>query len=247
MELFVIWIGTIITSFIMEIKNELRIFKDIADSGYKIDIKRLSEFSRQANPDASKVSLISLLMPVLNIWDVLKRTLMYNNARCTIIDQLNVIDLLIKMTKEEEEEYSKNPTGFNALRIIAKPQLNNKLQSVSYIDDNEKSTIWFEIKHGVYIIVKTEGPVSYLSIIEQYGILKEKVSPLDKEINNNSFSQGFDTNNNLESNSNANILSRQEKINQLENLKHSTLENNITEKETLETNNYHSPKIKQKK
>lgn len=247
MELLVIWTGTVIVSFIMEFKNELRMFKDIADNGYKIDIKRLSEFAKQANPNVSKVSLMSLLTPGLNIWDVLRRTIIYNNARCTIIDQLNVIDLLIKMTKEEEEEYSKNPTGLNAFLIMAKPQVNNKLQSVTYNDDNEKSTIWYEIKHGEYIIVKTEGPVSDLSIIEQYGMLKEKVSPIDEEINNSSFSQQFDPNNNLESNSNVNSLSRQEKISELENLKHSTLENNITEKETLESNNYHWPKIKQKK
>lgn len=247
MELFVIWIGTIITSFTMEFKNELRMFKDVADNGYKIDIKRISEFAKQANPNVSKASLMSMLIPGLNIWDVLRRILIYNNARCTILSQLSVSDLLIEMTKEEEEEYNKKPTGLNAFLIMAKPQVESKIESVTYIDDGEKSTIWYQIKHGEYIIVNTRGPVSYLSIIEQYGMLKEKVLHLNEDTNETSFSLEFNKENNLENDINKNDLSTQEKIKQLENLKLSTLENNITDKETLETHNNQKRKIKQKK
>ena len=54
MELLVLWLGTSITSFCMEMANELRMFKDVADAGYKIDIRRLSDLSKQLNPNASK-------------------------------------------------------------------------------------------------------------------------------------------------------------------------------------------------
>lgn len=43
MEFLALWLGTCVASFGMEITNELRMFKDAADAGYKIDVKRLSE------------------------------------------------------------------------------------------------------------------------------------------------------------------------------------------------------------
>ena len=54
--------------------NELRMFKDAADSGYRIDINRMSELSKQVNPEASNAILKSLLIPVLNIVGVFQRT-----------------------------------------------------------------------------------------------------------------------------------------------------------------------------
>ena len=36
MEFLVFWLGTSIVSFGMEIANELRMFKDVADVGYKV-------------------------------------------------------------------------------------------------------------------------------------------------------------------------------------------------------------------
>ena len=61
MEIIILWIGTIIASFGMEMANELRMFKDAADSGYRIDINRMSELSKQVNPEASNAILKSLL------------------------------------------------------------------------------------------------------------------------------------------------------------------------------------------
>ena len=70
MELLVLWLGTSITSFCMEMANELRMFKDVADAGYKIDIRRLSDLSKQLNPNASKATLLSMLIPIFNIMQV---------------------------------------------------------------------------------------------------------------------------------------------------------------------------------
>lgn len=47
MEFLIIWIGTIIISFGMEIATDLRLFKDVADAGYKINLEKLSELQKQ--------------------------------------------------------------------------------------------------------------------------------------------------------------------------------------------------------
>ncbi len=51
MEFLVLWLGTSIASFCIEVANELRMLKDVADEGYKVDSNRLSELSNQINPD----------------------------------------------------------------------------------------------------------------------------------------------------------------------------------------------------
>lgn len=108
MELLVLWVGTSITSFCMEMANELRMFKDVADVGYKIDIRRLSDLNKQLNPNASKTTLLSMLIPIFNIMQVFQRTVQYNNIRPMIFDQLNVMDVLEEMSEIEKQEYQKN-------------------------------------------------------------------------------------------------------------------------------------------
>ncbi len=48
------YLFTFITSISVEIANELRIFKDVADAGYKIDFEKLSEFMKKVNPETQK-------------------------------------------------------------------------------------------------------------------------------------------------------------------------------------------------
>lgn len=175
MELIIGWIMTIIASVIMEISSELRIFKDVADNGYKLDVKRISELANQVDPNASKVTLMSFLVPGVNIFGVFKRGIIYNNVRHMILDQLSVLDSLIPMTKEEEEEYKKNPSALNAIYINARQQTQSASQSISYLENDEINTIWFNEENENYIVIKAEGPISKLSIIEQRAKLIEKM------------------------------------------------------------------------
>lgn len=186
MEVLIIWLGTVVASFGMEMANAMRMFKDVADNGYKIDINRLAEFVKQMNPDGFKTTLMSLLIPMLNIVSVFKKTIQYNNVRPMILAQLDVIDSLEKMTKDEEEQYNVNPTSLNALFITIKSEKNkNKaIKTVIFNDGEERSSISYrEDKNGNRIITKTEGPVSKLSVIEQQAKIDEIFSNLAKEIN----------------------------------------------------------------
>lgn len=183
MELLIMWLGTVVASFGMEIANEMRMFKDVADNGYKIDIKRLAEFSKQMNPNGTKTTLLSLLIPILNIAGVLQRTMQYNNARPMILTQLDVMDTLVDMTKEEQEQYQAKPTGLNALVLTIKKEEVDKGTQVSFPDGAETSSIWFKTKDdGTRIIIKAEGPVATLSIAEQNKKLDEELSDMAKSI-----------------------------------------------------------------
>lgn len=181
MELLIIWIATIIASFYMEITNELRMFKDVADAGYKVDVSQLSNFGKQLNPDASKVNLLSMLILGVNMLTVFQRAIQYNNVRPFVLDQLHVIDALEEMSELEKEEYAKNPTGFNAVMIILNKKLKeSKNITITIKEDNVQSEIKFEMGTSLkdITILSVSGPAARLTEEEQ----KEKIIETWKEV-----------------------------------------------------------------
>ena len=180
MEFLIIWLSTVAVSFGMEIANELRMFKDVADAGYRVDVNRLSELGKQLNPNSVNVTLFSLLMPVVNIMYVFQRAIQYNNVRPMILDQLNVIDVLKEMTELEKIEYLEKPTGLNAAFVTLKsekPYLNLLLygSSIEINRGDEHSKIYYKTdrKTGEIIILKAIGDASKLTVEEQKNKIEE--------------------------------------------------------------------------
>ena len=174
MEFLVLWLGTTAASFAMELANEFKIFKDAADAGYKIDTKRLSEFQKQLSPDATKITFLSMLIPLYNVMSVFQRVIQCENARPMILDQLSVTGVLEEMSDYEKKEYSKRPTGLNALIVPLKAE--SKLSKATKVTINGvfgESVVYCEIgktSHDINIL-SVSGPVSRLTVEEQ----KEKV------------------------------------------------------------------------
>lgn len=170
MEFLVLWLGTSIASFGMEIANELRMFKDAADAGYKVDVKRLSELGKQLNPNATKATFLSMLIPIFNVMQVFQRTIQYNNVRPMILDQLRVIDVLEEMSEIEKTEYLKNPTGLNALIVPLKTEIRlSKATSIKINDGSDHGEIYYEMGESLddITILKVSGSASRLTIEEQ--------------------------------------------------------------------------------
>lgn len=174
MEFLVLWLGTSVASFGMGIANELRMFKDAADAGYKVDVERLSELEKQLNPNATKATLLSMLIPIFNVIQVFQRTIQYNNVRPMILDQLSVIDALEEMSEIEKAEYLKKPTGLNALIVPLIVPLKTEIRlskatSIKINDGNEHSEIYYEMGESLddITILKVSGSASRLTVEEQ--------------------------------------------------------------------------------
>lgn len=170
MKIVVLWISTVAASFCIELTNELRMFKDVADAGYKINIDRLSDLSKKLNPDASKITLLSMLIPIFNIIQVFERITKYNNIRPMLLDQLSIIDALEEMSEIEKQEYLKKPTGLNAILVPFKLEVRiAKSDSVKIENDNEKSEIFYEIGDSLddITILKVAGDAYRLTEAEQ--------------------------------------------------------------------------------
>ncbi len=167
--------GTIVLSFILDTKNGMRLYKDMADLGYKIDSKRYNEIIKKIAPNATKINLLTLCIPIYNIFAVYQRTLEYNDIRDTAYDQLNVLGVLEEMTELEKKNYEKKPTGFRA--IFSPFVLELKLLGAQKISLDE-GDIYFKVvnkgKKGTDIkIVETTIDTDKISLEKQRKMIKE--------------------------------------------------------------------------
>jgi len=185
MELLLLWIGTTVVCFFMELTHELRIFQDLVDNGYKINQKRISEITKQIDLCSYKTTLIPFLIPIINILFVLKRIVEYNNARPYILDQLRIMDCLTDLTEDELEKYKQNPSAMHAALICITSNENNPL-TITYNDGDEKSIVWYKLVNNRPIVIQSVGPFNKLSVFEQRVKLEEKLRPVISNHSNQS-------------------------------------------------------------
>lgn len=171
MKILIMWLGSVVASFFMEIGNELRMYKDAADAGYKVNNSKLLERLGNGRESKPSLSTLFLLTPVINIMFVMKNTLDYNDRRDDLLTQLHVMGALDEMSDYEKSEYAKRPTGLNALLVPFKTMI--KLRNANFIeikDENDiSSKIFFEFdkKSGDINVLEVSGPASKLSYDEQ--------------------------------------------------------------------------------
>ena len=67
LQLLILWVSTYLISKGVDISLVLRMFKDIADCGYKLKIKRLSDFVNSVQPEQEQKTFIIKLIPFLNV------------------------------------------------------------------------------------------------------------------------------------------------------------------------------------
>ena len=176
MELCLFWLTTIICSFGMNISVSYKMIKDLADNGYKLNLKNIKKFNEQLKDnDVKKMHQIKILIPILNVMESMDLMMKYNNMRAFIVDELRILDSLEEMTKEEFEMYKKNPTVTNALKSTK-----NIDRFTSIKIDNGNSTVYFKfIGNSRDIeVLKTVGPASSLSKDEISEEVKKELQKL---------------------------------------------------------------------
>lgn len=65
MEFLIIWLGSVVASIGFSVSLVFKVFKDVADQGYKFDIKRLKELVGLLNPEAIKTNKMLLFFLLL--------------------------------------------------------------------------------------------------------------------------------------------------------------------------------------
>lgn len=188
MNLITFWVATIIGSFGAQFVNELRLFKDVADAGYKVDMQRMKDFQNRVMPNTKKINILSLFMPIFNIAYVCKNIINYNNNRPMILDQLNAIGVLEEMTGYEKREYLRKPTALNAIIIPLKIDIKLKNAiTITVTNDDGTNKYYCELnKEKAEInLLKVEGPLADLSFDEQEKKFLEEISRAFKYVKDN--------------------------------------------------------------
>ena len=106
-----------VVSVIVVRYNEFRMYKDTADKGYKINIKKVLNNTNQNKRKHNYKNLL-LLFPIVNLFIAADNVIKYNKIKPFLVDRLKSTDFIEEMTEEEKKIYQSNPTINNAINII---------------------------------------------------------------------------------------------------------------------------------
>lgn len=174
MEIIIFMIISIIVSLGIETANELAIFKEIANFGYKVDLSKVEKYIDKKD---SFRTYCLLLIPGFNFIYSLSRLKKYNKFKSEIYHNLTHMDLFIKMEDEEFEKYLENPKSINAFNISfdkeiieekrndMKPSGFIKITNGNYRRDNIDGTfddICFKKEEDRIVVTSVKGELSKL-------------------------------------------------------------------------------------
>lgn len=126
MEILFFCFGSVVLSVFIDVKNNMRLHKDAADEGYKIDMKELSRINKEYYPEQVRFRNIIRFIQLCNIFQSLIDTAKYSDNGLLSLDQLRILGVLEEMSDIEKEEYAKKPTGYNAIKVPYK--INEKIK-----------------------------------------------------------------------------------------------------------------------
>lgn len=192
MNILLAWLITSAEFLLIDTASILRIFKDLADQGFKINYEKFNEFYEHLKDENSKDYFIKMFVPFYNFYRTYIDIQDYNNLHPYLIKEMYTLGLLENMSDFEFQEYQKNPSVINA--IIVPPLCAKRLENafVWELKDSEySSTIWFELsnKKGLEAIdiLQVKGflakmkPEEIKEIIETY-IVEDAISKSIKSL-----------------------------------------------------------------
>jgi len=199
MQVFIFWIGTIVTKYILDQIFIIELMKEIAKEGYYLSDQKVDKLSKKIKkPDDNKETKIDAIIPfipIINIIDSMQFILFKNE----ILNQLDTLNLVTKMTDEERKEYEKKPTLLTIYKIIMglikeKEFLSNEIEykkeenGVEQKNKNKKEKDEIDKLHEImHSFLKGEIDIedlNNLSYIEKKYILEEAKKQVEEEIKN---------------------------------------------------------------
>ena len=199
MQAFIFWIGTIVTKYILDEIFIIELMKEIAKEGYYLSNPKVDNISKKIKKTddniETKIDAIIPFIPIVNIIDSMQFILFKNE----ILNQLDTMNLVTKMTEEERKEYEKKPTLLTIYKITIglireKEFLSNdveyKKEDKEFEQKNKNKKCDDEIDKLHEIMDKyLKGEIDIedlnnLSYIEKKYVLEEAKKQLEEEIKN---------------------------------------------------------------
>ena len=161
-------IGTLIISYSIKSATAMVLLKIIADNGYKLDIDKVKEYTKNNKNIDGIISFI----PIINIISSLFVYYLITNEQVlgSTVPIMENLGLIEEMSAEEKEEYKKNPTGVNALKIII-----NSSKNKENINDTKESQ-----SQNIIVPEDTEDSQAQNIIVPEEITIEQQPKPKDK-------------------------------------------------------------------
>lgn len=132
--------------------NYFRMYKDVSDKGYKINIKNITN---EIKPNKKKTNYkkLLLLLPVINIFVAANKVIKYNKVKPFLVDSLKSTSFIEKMNDEEKEYYKSNPTINTAVNVVVYSRY--KEEKMKHQDNSDEKIIG--IKEAGQILNKSKS------------------------------------------------------------------------------------------
>lgn len=143
---------TSIASIMIVKYNYFRMYKDVSDKGYKINIKNITN---EIKPNKKKTNYkkLLLLLPVINIFVAADKVIKYNKVKPYLVDSLKSTSFIEKMNDEEKEYYKSNPTINTAVNVVVYSRY--KEEKMKHQDNSDEKIIG--IKEAGQILNKSKS------------------------------------------------------------------------------------------
>ena len=141
-----------VVSVIVVRYNYFRMYKDVSDKGYKINIKNITN---EIKPNKKKTNYkkLLLLLPVINIFVAADKVIKYNKIKPFLVDSLKSTSFIEKMNDEEKEYYKSNPTINTAVNVVVYSRY--KEEKMKHQDNSDEKIIG--IKEAGQILNKSKS------------------------------------------------------------------------------------------
>lgn len=146
------YVVTSIASIMIVKYNYFRMYKDVSDKGYKINIKNITN---EIKPNKKKTNYkkLLLLLPVINIFVAANKVIKYNKVKSYLVDSLKSTSFIEKMNDEEKEYYKSNPTINTAVNVVVYSRY--KEEKMKHQDNSDEKIIG--IKEAGQILNKSKS------------------------------------------------------------------------------------------
>lgn len=146
------YVVTSIASIMIVKYNYFRMYKDVSDKGYKINIKNITN---EIKPNKKKTNYkkLLLLLPVINIFVAANKVIKYNKVKPYLVDSLKSTSFIERMNDEEKEYYKSNPTINTAVNVVVYSRY--KEEKMKHQDNSDEKIIG--IKEAGQILNKSKS------------------------------------------------------------------------------------------
>lgn len=180
MNIIEIYIASLLASLGISTINELRMYKDCADNGHRLDSERINKSRfRRENEIPQNMSLL-LFAPGANILYTIYNVLNYEANHNKIFNKLKELKATERMTNEEFKTYEEFPIGLTSSLLNIRSK--DGLSGTQKIKVSEDDRIYYDLNdNGQIEIKRVMGPLSYESPEKQMEALDEYRQRLIKE------------------------------------------------------------------